>query len=134
MWQWRGAPGDWAYPMSLDGHIFRTEDVLPLIQAERFDNPNLLETRLAKHPIDKPLMTCLDEHVVVNIPLNRVQNVYHNRCGDDWTAERLNELFLAGKAIDTRHFDGMQNRSAHDLVEPHFVDAPQATESIDRPS
>src|SRR5215213_1463915 len=42
-WKWRGSEGDWGYPMSLDGHVFRTSEILPLLRAIDFSDPHILE-------------------------------------------------------------------------------------------
>lgn len=102
-WNWRKASGDWGYPMSLDGHVFRYNDIFPLVQQIEFKNPNTFEFALSQNPIiARPLMTCYAESVVVNLPVNRVQHVYNNRAGEEYglSAEELNASFLAGRRVN----------------------------------
>ena len=103
LWSWREAQGDFAYPMSLDGHFFNTEDILPLLSKGKYSNPNQLEAYLAKHPINKELMICGKENAVINNPNNRVQDVYPNR-SENGDLDAINKLFLQGKRIDIRPY------------------------------
>jgi hypothetical protein len=101
-WNWRKASGDWGYPMSVDGHIFRYDDIFPLVQQTEFKNPNTFEVELSRNPIKaRPLMTCYAESIVVNLPVNRVQNEFRNRAAEKYgvSAEELNASFLAGKRV-----------------------------------
>jgi len=70
-WNWLKCEGDWRFPMSLDGHIFRHDDIFPLVQQSEFEEPNTFEGKLHQNRIKtRPLMTCYAESVVVNLPVN----------------------------------------------------------------
>ena len=116
-WNWCKASGDWGYPMSLDGHVFRHGDIFPLVQQIEFRNPNTFEIALNSNRIKaRPLMTCYAELVVVNLPVNRVQNDYNNRAGEECgvTVEELNALFLAGKRVNLAPIYALKdNRGCH---------------------
>ena len=133
-WNWRKASGDWGYPMSLDGHIFRYDDIFPLVQQIEFKNPNTFESKLDQNRITtRPLMTCYAESVVVNLPVNRVQNEYTNRAGEKYgvSAEDLNASFLAGKRVNLAPIYALKkNRSCHHelpLQLQHSGSSPQAS-------
>lgn len=111
-WEWMRADADFGYPMSLDGHIFRTSDILPLLQTLDYYNPNTLEGQLARHPINRPKMMCFDKSIIVNNPVNRVQSTVANRHGNI-TAEYLNEQWLAGRRIKLEPFMGVKNNACH---------------------
>lgn len=111
-WQWQRGDADFGYPMSLDGHIFPTCDILPLLQRLEYNNPNELEGRLATNPSHRPKMVCFDKSVIVNNPINRVQNTVPNRHGDI-SAEWLNEQFLQGKRIKLEPFLGYEPNACH---------------------
>ncbi len=111
-YDWRNADADYGYPMSLDGHIFRTADILPLLEKLDYHNPNTLEGQLACHPINRPMMMCFDKSVIVNNPINSVQSTVPNRHGTI-TAEWLNEQFLAGKRIKLEPFIGYEPNACH---------------------
>jgi len=113
-WKWRGFQGDWGYPMSLDGHVFRTNEILKILNAVEFSDPHLLELRLSRRPLPQEYMICYDKSVVFNNPLNRVHR-YFNSPHAGVSQDRLVELYLQGKRL----------RFAVDLdtiefVSPHF--------------
>jgi hypothetical protein len=96
IWNWQEADiGYWSYPMSLDGHLFRTERILPLIKFLDYQNPNTMEGSLASNPFNLPYMICFDDSKIINIPANKVQDANNNRHGNI-SAEYINERFLNG--------------------------------------
>jgi hypothetical protein len=101
MWQWRGRKSYWGYPMSLDGHIFRTEDLRVLLSTIDFNNPNELEGMMAAEPINKPYMICYDKPRVVNIPMNLVNTTVNNR-NMQMDAVTMNEMFLRGYRLKVK--------------------------------
>lgn len=111
-WNWMFADADYGYPMSLDGHIFRTTDILPLLEDLKYKNPNTLEGQLARHPINRPMMLCYENSAILNNPINRVQTVNGNRHGTV-TAEYLNDMFLKGKRICLDPFIGYDPNACH---------------------
>lgn len=115
-WDWRGLAGDFGYPMSLDGHIFRTKDILPLLDKLTYTNPNSLEHQLAENPLNKNKMICLKKAPIFNIPINKVQTINSNRHGNI-SAEYLNEMFLDGYRILLDPLIGFANYSCHQEVE-----------------
>ena len=112
VWRWRAAEGDWAYPMSLDAHIFRTAELRPLLEAVEFRNPNSLEAALANVALPHPRLACLPEAPTVNIPDNRVQEVCDNRHGAGDPAA-LTARFLAGDRLDLEPLAGIRTPSPH---------------------
>lgn len=115
-WSWDGAEGDFGYPMSLDGHIYRTKDLLPLISKLHYHNPNTLEGRLSENPIKKNKMICLKKAPLFNIPINKVQNYNTNRHGNI-SAKYLNKMFLAGYRISLHTLIGFNNNACHQEVD-----------------
>jgi histo-blood group ABO system transferase len=114
VWRWRGASGDWGYPLSLDGHIFRTAELLPLMERLPWETPNQLECVMASNPLDRPLMACREDHAVTNIPANRVQGVFGNRfMNEGLSAEELNGRYLGGQTIDLAPLAAMETDSCH---------------------
>jgi len=112
-WEWRTAsPGYWNYPMSQDGHIFRTTEIIESLSPLSFTNPNTLEAISAAHPIDKPYLMCDRRPCLINLPLNVVQNVYRNRHGSI-TEEMLNKYFLEGLVIDIQPMAQKAYTSCH---------------------
>jgi hypothetical protein len=102
-WDWRdeSAKYDWAYPASLDGGIFRRDDLLRMLDGEPFTNPNELEDALVHgcratvYPME---MASFERSVLVGIPVNVVNATHPNRHGESFRADphELNEQYLAG--------------------------------------
>ncbi len=101
IWNWRGLKHDWGYPMSVSAHIFRRQDILPIMINGEFKNPNDLEVLLRKNPPNKPLMICVSEPNIINTPANVVQTKYRlNRFGNAGISpEEMNDKFLSGQQI-----------------------------------
>ncbi len=113
VWDWTTAEYDWNYPMSLDGHVFRTEELRPLLAEAAFHNPNSLEAALAARPLANPKMICFSEAKIVNLPVNRVQETALNRHGGI-AATWLNEQFLAGQRLSETTVRGTATRGPHE--------------------
>lgn len=112
IWEWKDLPGDWGYPMSLDGHIFRTPEIMGLIKTIDYTSPNTLEGALACNPLSMPKMICLKNSPVLNNPCNKVQTDNGNTCGDI-SAEFLNTIFLSGKQLSSENEKYKYNKSPH---------------------
>ena len=71
-------------------------------------------TLMAANPFGCPLMACRAEHSVTNIPANRVQGTYPNRCmSNALTAAELNARYLAGQIIELAPLAAMETDSCH---------------------
>jgi hypothetical protein len=116
VWSWMDHSDDFGYPMSLDGHIFRTEDIFPLLSNLSFYNPNSLESILSKNPPHRTKMICLSRAPIFNIPVNKVQNNYNNRHGSI-SAAYLNDMFLSGYRISLKPLIGFNNIACHQEVD-----------------
>jgi hypothetical protein len=123
VFNWTRETGDYGYPMSQDGHIFRTEEIYGFHVNLEYHAPNTLEGRLhlqrRKMP---PLMICYDKSKIINNPLNRVQFASENRCGNI-SAEFLNDKFLKGYVIDLEPFVGFDNIAVHTEITPNLIKA-----------
>jgi hypothetical protein len=115
IWNWKEAEDQhccWGYPMAIDSHIYRSKDIIPLIQGGRYHNVNSLESYCNGHRWhDKPYMLSFTETKVYNVQNNFVQGPRQNE--QEYSVEWLNEQFLAGKRISTEPIYGMQPRAAH---------------------
>jgi hypothetical protein len=118
-WDWRRARDDFAFPMSLDGHIFSTRLLLRMLSRARFSNPNQLEGELhLRRYLAPPMMLAFRQSCLVSIPANVVTATHRNRAGQNpaWSAEALNARFLAGDRIDLESMDFSNIRAAHQEV------------------
>jgi hypothetical protein len=112
LFTWYSLPGDYGYPMSLDGHFFRTDDIMNLLINLPYNNPNQLEAMMSMRPLNKPLMLCSEKSIIFNNPCNKVQTNNPNRHGNI-SAEYLNENFLNDYIIDLEPFKHLNNESCH---------------------
>jgi GT2 family glycosyltransferase len=129
-WHWMGMEGDWGYPMSLDGHIFRTAQIAPLLERLTYRNPNELEAALAEAPLALPKVTCFGVARIVNVPDNRVQDTAPNRHGGG-SAARFTPALLAGCRLDLEPFAGLAVPSVHHEMPLRFAaDGPAPRVSV----
>ena len=118
--EWQGKDGDYGYPFSLDGHIFRTADILPMLREMPYTNPNTLESTWANSIGHfAPKMVCYDKSIIVGNPINQVQTNWENIHGKV-NVDLLNERFLNGQKIKLDNFMGMENTSCHQETELNF--------------
>lgn len=123
VWNWYGAHGDWGYPYSVDGNVYRTSDVLKKILNSEFANPNQFEASMNSTnsspvglgTVAKPShMNCyVDGSKLINIPANRVQNEYANRVGNIMSPEEMNTRFCNGEKISLDTVEGLHNSTVH---------------------
>ncbi len=121
-WPWRGAPGDFGYPYSVDGTIHRRDALLEWIGAKPFLNANQLEGcvvgAVGNREDVPPLIASYPHSCQVGLPINVVNQTHGNRWGFDHptsTAE-LNERFLAGERIDFTRMDFSNVIGAHQEI------------------
>jgi len=120
LFKWYGQQGDYGYPMSLDGHFFRTNDILPIIKVISFNNPNSFESILSNYPLNRSKMICFEESIIINNPINKVQN-FNNNFHGNISAEFLNDKFLDNYIIDLYDFKGLKNISCHQEIEIRLI-------------
>lgn len=118
---WYNQDGDYGYPMSLDGHVFRTKDIISLLTELYYNNPNSLEATLAIRPLLQPKMICYNKSIIFNNPVNKVQD-WNNNIHGNITAEFLNNEFLSNKIIDFDYFINFENISCHQEMDIRFIE------------
>jgi len=119
LYKWIGQQGDYGYPMSLDGHIFRTNDILPLIIQYDFKNPNSMESILSMNPIRKSYIICYEKSKILNNPCNIVQTYNSNIHGNE-DINILNNEYLNGNQISMVNIDSINNISCHQEIKIIF--------------
>ncbi len=120
---WSKEKGDFNYPLSVDGHIFKTGYIANLIKEFDFINPNKLEVGLQKFKKSAPpFMACLNESMIVSIPVNRVSDTSGCSAGEkhNYPIEYLNKLFLKGKRLDYDNMDFSNIRGCHREIKFEF--------------
>lgn len=115
---WIGAEGDWGYPLSVDGHIFKTDIIRGFVKMLDYHNPNSFESAMA-HVVNMgfcnhmPNMSCYQEGKLFNIPTNRVQDTALNRHAGTTTPEDLLMVYLSGKRIKIDVYQNYPNNAPH---------------------
>lgn len=123
-WDWRTQPpGSWDYPMSVDGHIYRTADLDPYVRGLTFHNPNTFELAMSQQPVPKWKMVCYDEAKLVNLPLNLVQTSWRNRHGQV-SQQYLNRKWLKGRRIRIEAYENFLGNSTHCELPVEFETIP----------
>lgn len=124
IWNWQGLSGDWGYPCSIDGHIFRTGIVHSMIKLLPYKNVNQIEAFMSmQHNILKnhyPKMVCSNKSAIMNLPWNRVQTNSPN-INMDIDLNMLNEKYINGEIIDLDFYKGFDTISPHQEVEIKFT-------------
>lgn len=122
VWNWTTVKvfGDFGYPFSVDGHIYKVKDILPLLDYE-FDTPNAFEGRFNKDSLTTRAMACFEQSALVNNPINIVGSSNNN--AGHWyghTLEELNEKFLDNYRISFDSICRNEIVAAHQEIEVGF--------------
>jgi len=127
VWEWRTAQMDWGYPFSVDGHVFRKDQVRGWINNLDFHSPNSFEEAMqeCRHSDVPPMVVCNVLSRLVNIPTNRVQSTHDNRCGDVGVDYLLSK-WKDGMCLDLSKYDRILNKGVHDDLEIFFKERKRA--------
>lgn len=122
-YDWTTAQGDFAYPGSIDAHIFRRCDLVKMLRPRSFPNPTALECVLVEaceeRLQEQPKMAMYSQSLYVGNPINRTSEQSNVRYGDRYpvtVAECLNR-FEAGWRIDLERLSFDQVDGAHTEIE-----------------
>jgi len=121
-WKVKDGTNDYAYPMSLDGHIFKTEYIKNLCEILEYANPNLFEAFLSNFTKPEMIISSYKNSKLVNSPINRVQETFKNLSGRkyNYSSEDLNEMYLDGVIIDLNKMNFNEITSPHQEIQPIF--------------
>lgn len=109
---WKQENGDFGYPMSLDGNLWRTTQILNYINNFNYNNPNSLESAMAIRPLDIPFLLFYEKSKIINLPINKVQT-FNNNFHGNISAEYLNKEFLNNKRIVMENIEHIENTAFH---------------------
>lgn len=120
-WDWTVADGDFGYPASVDGHIFRASDLAAALQGlPPGVNPNRIEEHLVRHFAhdERRVMAAFPQSCLVGLPLNVVSDTHRNRNGEihGVSADDLLARYLAGERIQLDRLDFTGVRGAHQEI------------------
>lgn len=123
VWKWDQGVLDWRYPLSLDGHLFSSWEMMTMAKWIRFHSPNAFEDGLQGfRPLFLPRFgICYAKSRTVNIPWNRVQT-YHENLSGNLDPDFLLDQWEKGLQINLRNLYGVSPTSVHqefplDLIE-----------------
>ena len=121
-WSWSEAEHDWNYPLSVDGHLFKTDEIFTLLSNIDFKAPNSLEheMQIVKEVFSARKGIAYKESIIVNNPANKVQNENPNYHGES-DNEELNQAWLDGYRFNFEAYQGIKNHSAHQLLEIKLI-------------
>jgi hypothetical protein len=124
-WNWRDQdPGDFNYPLALDGHIFKTAKIIPIIHDLSFMNPNTLEGAMQQSLDAIPAYMQSFEHShLVGLPVNLVNEAGKNFFGKKYFYDPydLCTKYLEGWRIDLHRMDFSGINSAHCELKLEFI-------------
>ena len=128
-YNWTQAEFDFGYPLELSSSIYRTRDILILLDELEFNNPNILEGQMAANARffagQKSTLLCCENSLTFCNPINKVQSVWNNRCCSDnkYSADALAELFHKGVRIDVESYSNFIPNACHQEVQLYFKQA-----------
>jgi glycosyltransferase involved in cell wall biosynthesis len=120
---WSGAPHDFGYPLEVSSSVYRTAELLPLLEQLPFANPNTLEGLMAAnaqlYASRRPALLCFEQSVAFCNPINMVQTTCYNRAGKNpqHTPQYLAGLFDQSMRIDVARAAGFVPVSCHQEIE-----------------
>ena len=124
IWRWKDMSpwGNFGYPFSVDGHIFRSADILKIISQYKFETPNALEGRGMAFLEDmQQLMASYTHSCLVNTPLNIVGSS-ENRSGVHYglSLEEFNTKYLNQEVPNLEGMDFSDIIACHQEVKVEF--------------
>jgi glycosyltransferase involved in cell wall biosynthesis/SAM-dependent methyltransferase len=122
-YKWSTAEFDFGYPLEVSSSLYRTRDLLPLLESINFYNPNSLEAEMATRALYfrdvLPWLLCPIKSLTFCNPINKVQSTAgENRAGEsiEHSSEYLLKCFLKGERINVTLFDGFTPNACHQEV------------------
>jgi hypothetical protein len=110
--------GDFSFPLSTDGHIYRTTLLKSLLERIEFADPNWLEFRLQNLTSGSEIprmIASFKESRVVSVPVNAVNIHLEHKYGMDFfiSAKALNKRYVGGEVIDLTALDFSKVNGPH---------------------
>ena len=128
-YRWSTAECDFGYPLEVSSSLYRTRDLLPLLESINFSNPNSLEEEMVARATNfrttMPYLLCPIKSITFCNPINKVQTAAaENRsgCSALLSSESLLNDFMKGKRINVAAFDGFTPNACHQEIEFKFID------------
>jgi hypothetical protein len=122
-WQFGHGDADWRYPHTVDMTLYRKKDIEYYVRSLHYHNPNLFEGNWAAVAGSIMYKTglCYQKTKIVNLPLNRVQQIWNNRAMNSFSAAELLTIFNNGMKMDVKPLYQVCNKAAHMEFTPQFI-------------
>ena len=101
IWNWQESKApDWHYSMAMMGQFYRISDLIDYLPTLNITSPTMFESYMVGSPLNHmPLMICFNESKIIELQVNRVQNIAINNRAGNIGLEFLNNIWLSGKRI-----------------------------------
>ena len=125
-YDWTTAERDFGYPLEISSSLYRLKDILPYALGLPFENPNVLEERVAFYAnsfsAKYSCLGCYRHSVTFCNPVNKVQKIISNRSGEntDYGVDDLALRFERGERIRVQAYSGFVPSACHQEVELVF--------------
>ncbi len=122
-WDWQKSWYDFGYPLSVDGHVFRTKEITKLSKSLNFKSPNTYEGSLQIYEtFPRHLMESYKHSKLVGNPVNIVNDSHPNLNGQKYKFDikDLNQKFTNGVLICLEDMDFSNIIGAHQEIEYKF--------------
>lgn len=133
-YKWREAELDFGYPLEVSSSVYRTKDLISLIQRgwkgrpfEKILHPGQLEGNMSAQRNELrhlQYLLCYNQSVAFANPLNIVRPEKSNRSGGDpkYTVEALAKHFDRNERIKIEEYSGFVPNGAHQEVDLIFME------------
>ena len=122
-WQFAQGRDDWGYPHTVDMTVYKKKSIEEHLRVMSYPNPNRLEGvwHGQAHSKMNAWGLCFKQSKIVNLPLNKVQTVFNNRAMNFVSVKELLSLFNAGKKMDIKPLEKVNNKAAHMEYTPTYI-------------
>jgi hypothetical protein len=119
---WTEALGDWAMPLSLDGHLFNLEEISCLCDQLSFSAPNSLEKALGEYRFWFKFRTglCYEKPKILNFAFNRVQEENTDFPCGEMNATLMQAKWRQGFQLNIEALSETPSRACHVVREPIY--------------
>ena len=118
------ARGDWRLQMNVDANVFRYGEFLRHFETlPDIASVNVFETIMLQHPMPAPYLLCYPDSKLINLAMNRVDDVSRLPYGGH-TAAEFNQRFLSGEILSYESLKTLHHNACHIVVEPEWVPDP----------
>jgi hypothetical protein len=107
-WKVVDGTNDYAYPMSVDGHIFKTEYIKNLCETLEYRNPNLFEAMLSNFARNEMIISSYQNSKLI-------KNIIKNHSNED-----LSEMYLDGVVINLNKLNFTEINGPSQEIKPIF--------------